>query len=86
MKYEVERSVGCLSSGRLLINGRDEYDMNTVEREEFLSDLFQHIREEVSKGNTNLADLMDVIPSDQVEYSDTCEQCFDSVCTTKWEI
>ena len=86
MKYKVQRTVGCLATGRVIINGRDEYDMSLEEVKQFAADVLERLRSDLENGTMNLANLVEAVREYDIEYSDECEQCGDSMVTTKWEI
>jgi hypothetical protein len=91
MKYKVEISSGCTASA-FTINGKDwcgSYEptlMSDTEREEFVEYLFATLKNGLNDGTVLLTDLINCFSYDDYEYSDTCEQCGDSVETKIWEL
>jgi hypothetical protein len=63
------------------------YDDLTSEQVQKLEDaIFAAIRKEIADGSSSHYDLIDSVYSNEVTHSESCEQCGDSVCTTKWDI
>ena len=91
MKYTVEISRGCVADA-FRINGKDwngEYEpnlMSDAERSEFLDHVFLELRKGLDEGTVLLEELMYCLQCDNREFSESCDQCGDSVETITWEI
>lgn len=86
MKHKVVRSEGCMASGRVFVDGVDEYDMSPEAKAAFLKKLCWRIRKELSLNHLNLARVVELFVPIETKYSDTCEQCGDTIVTETWEI
>lgn len=89
-KYKIETYQGCTSDG-VEVNGvsyycEDErYRLTDEQKEEFHKDLFTEIKRMFDDGEIGVTNLIEMLHVEDVEYSDTCEQCGDTVITTKYE-
>lgn len=87
MDYKVETHFGCTSNA-IIINGQNyscedpRYQLTDLERERFNDALLDKIVHMFNTGELGPLDLIQLLPSDNVEYSDTCEQCGDTVVST----
>lgn len=91
MKYDVVISRGCVANA-FTVNGKDwigAYEptlMSDEERSEFVDHLFSELRKGLDDGRVLITELLDLIECDEHEYSESCDQCGDSVETKKWKM
>lgn len=91
MKYQVVISRGCVADA-FTVNGKDwsgEYEptlMTDAERSEFLDHVFLELRKGLDESTVLLEDLMHCLQYDDRTFSESCDQCGDSVETITWNI
>jgi len=91
MKYKINISEGCTSGGALEVNGvaysceDSRYELTKEQREKFHEDLFAEIRRMFDDGEIGVNDLVTLLHIEDTHYSETCDQCGDSVTTTYYE-
>jgi hypothetical protein len=91
MKYKLNISNGCTAGGHLEVNGvaysceDPRYELTKEQREKFHEDLFAEIRRMFDDGEIGVNDLVQLLPVEDIHYSETCDQCFDNMVTTYYE-
>lgn len=84
-KYKITHSIGCLRNA-LLVNDIDINDISLEEQTELFEYIMKKLKEHYNIGNLELTDILFLFDPWESHYSPVCEQCGDSVCTTKWEL
>ena len=75
-----------------MFNDKDwvgEYEpmlMSESEKNDAVEFLLEKIREGLKDGTVAINQLIECFSPDETEYSETCDQCGDSVTTRTWEI
>jgi hypothetical protein len=91
MKYIVTVSEGCVADN-IDINGKSysgedkRYCLSDEERKEFNIFIISKIERMFKDGNIGIYDLLYLIQPDDIEYSPTCETCFDRVTTSTYNL
>jgi len=91
MKYKIETHFGCTANS-IIVNdkslyGEDpRYSLSDEESKVFIDDLFKLARQDLDQGCITLTQIIELFQCDNVEYSDTCDQCGDTVCSTYYEL
>jgi hypothetical protein len=52
----------------------------------FIDDLFKMVRQDFDRGCITLTEIIELFQCDNVEYSETCDQCGDTDCSTYYEL
>lgn len=90
MKYKIETSFGCTANcisvnDKLYIGEDPRYCLSEAERFEFNEDLLNEIKRMFLDDEINIINLIEHLHIEDIEYSESCDQCGDSVTTTKYE-
>ena len=91
MKYKIVISEGCIANA-ITFNDKDwsgAYEptlMSVSERNDAVEYLLDQIREGLKDGSVLIVDVIQCFSADETEYSETCDQCGDSVMTRTWEL
>lgn len=91
MKYKLNISEGCTAGGYLEVNGiaysceDTQYELTQEQREKFREDLFAEIRRMFDDGEIGVNDLVQLLHVKDTHYSETCDQCGDTVVTIYYE-
>jgi len=91
VKYKIVISEGCTANA-ITFNDKDwsgEYEptlMSVSERNDAVEYLLDQIREGLKDGTVIINELIECFTPDETEYSETCDQCGDSVTTRTWEL
>lgn len=91
MKYKLNISEGCTSGGALEVNGTlyscedARYELTSYQRGKFHEDLCDKIKRMLFNNEISVHDLVALLPEVDTHYSETCDQCGDSVTTTYYE-
>ena len=60
--------------------------MSESEKNDAVEFLLEKIREGLKDGTVVINELIECFSPDKTEYSETCDQCGDSVTTRTWEL
>lgn len=90
MKYKIRTSFGCTADSieindKLYFCEDSRYGLNEEEREQFHEDLFKEIKRMLKSGEISITNIIELLHVENVEFSEICDQCFDSVTTTTYE-
>ena len=84
MKYLVETHFGCTATD-IVVNhqsysGEDaRYTLSDEDRENFHEALFKELRERFDAGILSIWNILPLLEADSTRFSETCDQCGDSV-------
>jgi predicted nucleic acid-binding Zn ribbon protein len=90
MKYKVETHFGCTATG-IVVNGKGyygedaRYSLTDDERKEFHVAFFAELKRMLDNGEIGVYELIQHFDVDRREYSDTCDQCGDSMESVYYE-
>ena len=85
-KYKIVISSGC-TANYTLVNGKNLDELGKEAESELLDYIFLKIKEGLAAGTCSFNELIGVLQYSDTEYdSKVCDQCFDSVERTIWEI
>ena len=91
MKYKIIISEGCTANG-VTFNDKDWYGdyeptlMSESEKNAAVEYLLDQIRERLKDDSVIIQDIIQCFLPDKTEWSECCDQCFDSVISRTWEI
>lgn len=83
--FNIVYSTGCIVNS-LCINDKNIGDINKDELKYLTSLILEEIKKQVHDGIIPILGILELIQPDEIKYSEPCEQCFDSICVTKWNL
>jgi hypothetical protein len=85
-KYKFQETTGC-TAFNFSVNDHAFSDMSDEEYNEMLDYLFVQIKKGLKENTILLQDVVGLFQYDEYESDpEPCEQCFDTVSTTTWNI
>jgi hypothetical protein len=85
-KYKFEEVTGCTAFD-FAVNDTSLSVLSNEEIDEVLDYLFVKIKEGIKENSISLQDVVKLFQYDDYECeSEPCEQCFDTISTTTWNI
>ena len=86
MKYKFVETTGCTAFS-FTINGENFYDLTQDKQEEVVSYLLEKVRESINHNEIIVNDLVKLFQeTDHGSEKEPCDQCYDTVSWTTWEI
>jgi len=85
-KYKFEQIEGC-TAFNFLVNGETLSDLSEEKQEEILDYLLVKFKEEFKQRSVSISSLVELFQYDDYEHDpEPCQQCFDTISTTTWNI
>ena len=85
-KYKFVETTGCTAFG-FSVNGREVSELSEQEYNEMLDYLFVKIKEGINDNTILFTDVVKLFQYDDYEHDpEPCDQCFDTVSTTTWNV
>ena len=81
--YNIVHSTGRTVDS-LCINNTDIIDMYIEATNILFEFLIQKLKDQYYEGTLSILDVISLNQCEEVEYSEACEQCGDSIYTTTW--
>ena len=85
-KYKFVETTGCTSFG-FSVNDREISELSEQKYNEMLDYLFVKIKEGINDNTILFTDVVKLFQYDDYEHDpEPCDQCFDTVSTTTWNV
>jgi hypothetical protein len=86
MKYKFVETQGCTAFG-FTVNDEDLANISKEKQKEIIDYLCEKMKEEIDKGTVLFSDIVGVFQeTDHGSEKEPCDQCYDTVSWTIWEI